>query len=76
MSMDDGYILRRNKNSEFVLQHFFMSAEMLPSIDAPHALKFDDIEQALLAYEDLEAKAKPFSSEYNLMVKIKEITHA
>jgi hypothetical protein len=76
MSMDDGYILRKNEEEKFVLQHFFMSDEKLPPINQASALVFDTPEQALRAYEEIETAADPFSSEYNLMVKIKEITYA
>ena len=73
MSADDGWLLRKDKNEKFVLQHYFASADTLPDINTEFALRFDDVEEALVKFQEMEAKG-PFSSEYGLTVYIKEIT--
>lgn len=76
MSADNGWILRRNSEGEFVLQHYFASAEELPDINsASPDMKFDSALEALMYYEQIEQRAYPFSSGYNLIVKIKEPTY-
>lgn len=71
MSADNGYIIRKNKDDKFVLQMYFASDEELPSIGDPQAEKFDTLEAAVLAYNEL---AKTMIVEYNLMVHIDEVT--
>ena len=72
MSADNGWILRRNKEDEFVLQHYFASADSFPDINSEHALKFDTLDEAIARLEELESGDYP--SEYGLTVKIKTIT--
>jgi hypothetical protein len=75
VSADNGYILRKNEDNKFVLQTYWASAEDYPPIDAPAALKFDLLEDAVTAYEDLET-SDTIPSEYGLTVLIKKVTKA
>lgn len=67
MSQDDGYILRENSDGKYVLQHYFASVEY-PPIDSETALRFDNMEDAVRKYHELEDTAYP--SEYGLTVQV------
>lgn len=70
MSADNGYILRRDANGQYVLQMYFASAEDYPDVNDARAFRFNTLEEAVLKYEELEAKTYPYSSEYGLSVKV------
>lgn len=74
MSADNGYLLRKNKHGEFVLQEYCASADEPPSIDsAPENMRFKDVEAAVLAYGELEAR-EGMMIEYGLSVQIDTVT--
>lgn len=73
MSIDNGYILRRNKNQKYVLQMYFASADGYPPIDAANATIFNTLEEAIDAYERIESSGA-IPIEYGLTVKIKKVT--
>lgn len=72
MSADDGWLLRKDKNEKFVLQHYFASADTLPDINSEHAMRFDTIDEAMIKLDEKESGDYP--SEYGLTVNIKEVT--
>lgn len=57
MSMDNGYVIRKNSDNKFVLQMYFASCEEYPDIEDERALKFDTLEDAVQKYEELEDSA-------------------
>lgn len=73
MSADDGWLLRKDKDHKFVIQHMFMSAEEPPDINSEHAKRFETIEEALDFYETMDLYTD-YPSEYGLIVRIKEVT--
>lgn len=71
MSADNGYVLRKNKAGKYVVQHYFASAEEYPDVEVAERV-FDTLEEAVLAYEQLEHEMYPYTSEYGLSVQITE----
>lgn len=67
MSADNGFILRRNKDDKFVLQEYSASSEELPDINGPRIVPFASVEDALIAYEEIQETRVV---EYGLTVKI------
>ena len=69
MSADNGYILRkRAADNQFVLQMYFASNDSYPSINDDRAMTFDNVEEALAKYEEINREY--YSSEYGLTVQI------
>lgn len=69
MSADDGYILRKRGENDWVLQHYFSSDEDLPPIPQPgdkiHYETFSSMEEAI-AYHNTKLN----DSEYGLFVSL------
>lgn len=76
MSADNGFILRRNKDNQFVLQMYWASSdEGYPPIDADSATIRPTLESAIQAYEDIQDMPNMII-EYGLTVHVKEVTLA
>ncbi len=71
MSADNGFILRKREDGNFILQEYSASAEQLPEINAKGAMVYCTLEGALLAYERLSDVT---IVEYGLSVNIQEVT--
>lgn len=66
MSADNGYILRRNRQGKYVLQMYFDSNDEFPVMEhAKESEIFDTVEEALLAYSDIN---REMPVEYGLSV--------
>jgi hypothetical protein len=72
VSADNGWLLRKNSAGKYVLQMYFASDDNDPDVDDPNAWQFDDMIEALQAYEQQERMG---ASEYGLRVFLFETFH-
>jgi len=69
MSADNGYLLRRNSDGQYVVQMYFDSNDEYPDISlARPEQKFNTLEEAA-------TYAEPLESEYGLNVQVTSITY-
>lgn len=70
MSADNGYVIRQDDNGKYVLQMYFASADKYPNPNnaRPHE-RFDTLEQAVLAYQEIES-GDMYASEYGLSINV------
>jgi hypothetical protein len=71
MSADDGWIIRKNQDHKYVLQHHFISNDSYPPIEDARSNVFDTLEEALNAHFRAEMACP---SEYGLRIFIETIT--
>lgn len=72
MSADNGTILRRNTNGQFVLHGYFVSDEKYPDVDDDAGMTFNTLEEALGWYENFQ-KTAAYPDEYGLSVHLTNI---
>lgn len=70
MSADNGYIIRKNSDGNFVLQMYFASDDELPPIDAENVDLFDTLGAAIANVNEVE---KLYPSEYGLTITLGEV---
>lgn len=71
MSADNGYILRRNRKGQYVLQMYFASADEMPDVEiAKPDEVFQTLEQAVEAHQKLDGAVFPWT-EYGLTIDLK-----
>jgi hypothetical protein len=63
MSSDDGYILRKRSNGDYVLHHYFASGDSYPDINSATNHVYKSAEEVLMSINGLE-------SEYGLTVQL------
>lgn len=76
MSADNGFVIRKNVEEKFVLQHYCASADNYPPIEK--GVVYPTLEEAVLAYVHIESEyfKKGYPLEYGLSFHIDEVTPA
>jgi hypothetical protein len=72
MSADNGTILRKNTNGQFVLHSYFASADVYPDVDDDAGMTFDTLEEAIAWYENFQ-KTAMHPDEYGLSVSLNPV---
>lgn len=65
MSMDNGFVIRKSPEGEYVLQEYSASAEEFPPIEKGR-MRFSTLDEAIKKYMRLEAESSYGLCEYGL----------